>query len=187
MSKTSTTAGNAASSLPARRLHDNAQLAALTSIHALFDSRGIEYWLFGGWAVDFHAGKVSRAHDDLDLAVWWKDHERIAVLLAGEGWSHAPEAGEDGYTGYERGEVRLELAFLARDENGVIFTPLREGRSTWPDGSFGSDVAELGGVRLRVISVDALKADKSVVHEDPRVAAKDRADLATLDVRPRES
>lgn len=116
MSRTSATAGNAASSLPARPLHENAQLAALTSIHELFDSRGIEYWLFGGWAVDFHAGKVSRAHDDLDLAVWWKDDERIAVLLAGEGWRHAPEAGEDGYTGYERGDVRLELAFRARRE-----------------------------------------------------------------------
>jgi hypothetical protein len=98
-----------------------------------------------------------------------------------------PEAGEDGYTGYERGDVRLELAFLARDEKGVIYTPLREGRGTWPDASFGSDVAELRGVRVRVISIAALEADKSVVHEDPRVAAKDRADLATLDLRPRKS
>ena len=75
----------------------------------------------------------------------------------------------------------------ARDEKGVIYTPLREGRGTWPDASFGSDVAELRGVRVRVISIAALEADKSVVHEDPRVAAKDRADLATLDLRPRKS
>ena len=173
---------------PPRGMHEDGQLAALASIHELLGGRGIEYWLFGGWAVDFHAGRVSRAHDDLDLAVWSKDYERIAALLAGEGWSHAPEEGEDGYTGYERGDVRLELAFLARDKKGVIYTPLREGRrGTWPDASFGSDIAELGGVRMSVINVDALRADKSVVHEDQRVAAKDRADLATLDLRPRKS
>jgi hypothetical protein len=163
-----------------RDVREDAQLAALASIHELFGARGIEYWLFGGWAVDFHAGKVSRPHDDLDLAVWVKDHEQVVGLLTRTGWKHAPEEGEDGYTGYQRDEVRLELAFLARDTNGVIYTPLREGRGTWPEGSFGDDVAELSGVRARLISLDALKADKSEAHEDRRVAAKDRADLATL-------
>ena len=91
-----------------------------------------------------------------------------------------PEANEDGYTGYERGDVRLELAFLARGEDGEVCTPLREGRGTWPGGAFEDDVAELRGVHVRVISLGALKADKSEVRDDSTVAAKDRADLATL-------
>jgi hypothetical protein len=158
----------------------HAQLAALGSICELFDRQGIEYWLFGGWAVDFHAGRPSRAHDDLDLAVWAADHTRIAGLLTSEGWAHAPEPGEDGYTGYERGGVRLELAFLERGD-GEVYTPLEHGRGSWPDDAFGEDVAELEGVRARVISLGALRADKSEAHGDPRVAAKDRADLTTLD------
>jgi hypothetical protein len=28
----------------------------------------IAYWLFGGWAVDFHAGQVTREHGDIDIA-----------------------------------------------------------------------------------------------------------------------
>jgi Aminoglycoside-2''-adenylyltransferase len=156
------------------------QLAALARIHELLEERGIDYWLFGGWAVDFHAGSVTRPHDDLDLAVWLKDHERIAELLGADGWKHAPEPGEDGYTGYERGAVRLELAFLARDETGQMYTPVQKGRGTWPDGAFENDVAELLGVRARVMSVRALRADKSESHDDPAVAAKDRADLAAL-------
>ena len=158
-----------------------AQLAALDSIQKLLAAHEIDGWLFGGWAVDFHAGRVSRTHDDLDLAVWAEDHDRIARLLVADGWTHAPDDGEDGYTGYERGGVRLELAFLDRGEDGEIYTPLEDGRGSWPDDAFGDDVAELEGVRARVIGVGALRADKSEAHEDPRVAAKDRADLAALD------
>jgi hypothetical protein len=167
-------------------VREHAQLAALASIHELLEAAGIEYWLFGGWAVDFHVGKVTRPHDDLDVAVWSKDLDRIAALLARDGWTHAPEQGEDGYTGYERGDVRLELAFLARDPDDIVCTPLREGRGTWPEGSFGDDVAELRGVRARLISLRALRADKSAARADPRVAAKDGADLAALAASPRE-
>jgi hypothetical protein len=125
-------------------------------------------------------GGVTRPHDDVDIAVWLKDHKRIVGLLAADGWKHAPEEDEDGYTGYERGTVRLELAFLARSENGRAYTPLREGRAVWPDEAFANDVAELLGVRVKAITLPALKADKSATRDDPLVAAKDRADVATL-------
>ena len=146
----------------------------------LIGQHGIEYWLFGGWAVDFHVGSVTRVHGDLDLAVWLTDHARIAELLAADGWQHAPAEDEDGYAGYERGTLRLELAFLARGEDGRVYTPMRDGRAAWPDEAFQNDVAELRGVRARVISLRALKADKSEAHNDPLVAAKDAADLANL-------
>ena len=93
---------------------------------------------------------------------------------------HIPRAGEDGYTSYERGGVRLEVAFLARDDQGRIYTPLRDGRGEWPNETFGDDVAELMGVRARVIGLRALVADKSIVREDAATAAKDRADLLSL-------
>ena len=82
--------------------------------------------------------------------------------------------------------MRLELAFLDRDEHGEIHTPLEDGRGAWPEDAFGQDVAELGGVRARVIGLDALMAEKSEAHDDPRVAAKDRADLATLEAARQE-
>jgi hypothetical protein len=103
------------------------------------------------------------------------------MIACGGAWAHAPEPGEDGYTGYERGGVRLELAFLERREDGKVYTPLKKGRAPWPDDAFGDDVAELEGIRARVISLGALRADKSETHDDPQVAAKDRADLTTLD------
>jgi hypothetical protein len=156
------------------------QLAALARIVALFEPRGIEYWLFGGWAVDFHLRAVTRAHDDLDVAVWRSDLAAIALLLEQDRWKHTPDADEDGYTVYRRAGVRLDLAFLARGADGVVHTPLRAGSAPWPPGAFGDDVSELLGTRARVIALAALEADKSEPRDSPLVAAKDRADLAAL-------
>jgi hypothetical protein len=157
-----------------------AQLRTIGWLHALFAEQSIDYWLFGGWAVDFHAGRVTRDHADVDVAVWAADLDRIGTLLEAEGWAHAPEPQEDGYTGYERDDTRLELAFLARDEGGTIHTPLGEGRGDWPTGSFGDAQAEVDGVVARVVGLTSLVEDKSGPRLDPGVASKDRADVAVL-------
>ncbi len=155
------------------------QLAALGRVHELLEGAGAAYWLFGGWAVDFYAGEVTRPHDDVDIAVWLEDLPRIVELLEADGWRHAPDEDEDGGTGYERAGVRLELTYLARDGDEV-FTPLREGRGTWAPGAFGPDVRELDGVRARLIALEALRRGKSKARDDPAEAAKDRADFERL-------
>jgi hypothetical protein len=157
-----------------------ARLRTIGWLDVLLAEQGIDYWLFGGWAVDFHAGRVTRDHADIDVAVWAADLTRIGTLLEAEGWAHAPEPEEEGYTGYERGDTRLELAFLARDDGGTICTPLREGRGDWPTGSFGDAQADVDGVVARVVGLTSLIEDKSGPRLDPAVAAKDRADVAVL-------
>ena len=51
------------------------QLEALAEVGRLLERRRIEWWLFGGWAVDFRVGAVTRSHDDVDLAVWADDRD----------------------------------------------------------------------------------------------------------------
>src|ERR687887_2126604 len=137
------------------------QLAALGRVGGQLESEDIAYWLFGGWAVDFYAGAITRAHDDVDLAVWLEDHERIAALLEADGWRHAPAEDEDGGTGYERHGVRLELTFLTRNDRGDVFIPLRDGLVPWTQESFADDVRELGGVRSRLITLASLRGMKA--------------------------
>jgi hypothetical protein len=156
------------------------QLAALADLDHQCQLQQIAYWLFGGWAVDFHVGRVTRAHGDLDMAVWQDDRDRLAVLLASRQWVHRPDAGEDGYTCYERDGIRLEVAFVARDAHGVVYTPLINGRAEWPLGAFGDDVRQLLGVQARVLGREALIIDKSAAHNDAVTDAKDRADLLSL-------
>lgn len=171
-----------------RREHENTpidalasqQLSALARVSDLFGEVGIAYWLFGGWAVDFYAGSVTRAHDDVDIAVWLEDLPRIATLLEEDGWRHAPLDDEDGGTGYERGSVRLELTYLVRDADGGIFTPLRQGRGEWSEEALADDVGELRGVRSRLVGLTPLMRRKSSSRDDPEEAAKDSADFEQL-------
>ena len=157
-----------------------AQLETIRWLHTVLAKQGIDYWLFGGWAVDFHAGRVTRNHGDVDLAVWQSDLDRVSGLLEAHGWAHAPEPGEQGYTGYERDDVRVELAFLAQNDTGTIYTPLSDGQGDWPAGSFGDDIAEVNGVHARVVSLASLIEDKSGARHDPAATAKDQADVALL-------
>jgi len=143
-----------------------AQLAAVASVDGLLTQNGIRYWLFGGWAVDFYAGTITRAHDDVDIAVSLGDHDRIAALLAREGWVHAPEPDEEGGTGYEREGVRLELTFIEQ--------------VPWPADASGADRRELAGVAANLVSLAALKRGKAAPRDDAADAAKDQADAATL-------
>ncbi len=156
-----------------------AGIAAIGRLGSIFDAEGIEYWIFGGWAVDLHVGHVTRDHNDVDIAVWLSDLETIRTLLAADGWTPVPAAEDEGYTTYSRDGVDVDLAFLVRDEGGV-YTPSASGRGEWPPDSFGTDVRELAGRRAHVVSRSSLLADKSEVREGGDTAAKDAADVSAL-------
>jgi hypothetical protein len=156
------------------------QLQALGRLHELFQRHEIDYWVFGGWAVDLYAGRLTRPHADIDVAVWMNDLDRIDGVLSAAGWKHTPQPGENGYTQYVDDSASLDLSFLARDENGVVYTPIENGRGDWPLDSFGDDVAALLGVRAHVVSLASLLSDKSEIRSDPSTRAKDQADVAVL-------
>jgi aminoglycoside-2''-adenylyltransferase len=69
----------------------SSQLRTIGSLHSYFAKQSIDYWLFGGWAVDFHAGRVTRHHEDVDVAVWQSDLRRIRADLEANGWTPAPD------------------------------------------------------------------------------------------------
>jgi GNAT superfamily N-acetyltransferase len=156
------------------------QLHALGEVTALLDGNNIDYWLFGGWAVDFHVGRVTREHDDVDLAVWLEDEKRVASLLHANGWQHAPEPDEDGGTGYERDGVRLELTRLVSDGAGRVLIPLRAGSVVFSEEPLGNDARELLGMSARIIPLTLLRDGKSRPRDDQEDAAKDRADYDEL-------
>ena len=66
------------------------QLVAIASLSRALDQKAIDYWRFGGWAVDFWVGRVTREHDDIDVAAWRNDYDAIGTALKAVGWRHTP-------------------------------------------------------------------------------------------------
>ena len=46
----------------------------------------VEFWLRGGWAVDFFLGRITREHEDIDLFVWGNDAPRLLERLQHAGF-----------------------------------------------------------------------------------------------------
>ena len=156
------------------------QIGALAEVAALLDSSGFDYWLFGGWAVDFHVGAVTRRHNDIDLAVWANDAGAIRSALDAKRWEHRPAAEEDGGIGYERDGVRVELTYMAKSASGEVFIALRDRNVLWTERLLGDRVLGLDGAHIRVIPLELLKDGKSRPRDDPDEAAADRADFDAL-------
>jgi lincosamide nucleotidyltransferase A/C/D/E len=58
----------------------------VVAVLRLLAAHGIRAWVAGGWAVDAVAGRQTRGHRDLDLAVDAGALDRLLVLLAAEGY-----------------------------------------------------------------------------------------------------
>lgn len=58
-----------------------AQLNIIREISDVLSRAAIDHWLFGGWAVDFAVGEVTRQHRDVDFVVWEGDLPRIIGQL----------------------------------------------------------------------------------------------------------
>ena len=156
-----------------------AQIAAIQSLHNTLRTAGIEYWLFGGWAVDFWVGRVTRGHDDIDAAAWRRDYDEIRAALLNAGWRHTPAADEVVGTRYTWRSSEVEFTFVeARD--GAIVIPIPEHEIVWTEEPFGEAERSLSGVQARVIPLELLRAGKQQAREASAEAAKDIADLVAL-------
>ena len=156
------------------------QLAAIGSLSQVLDTAGIEYWLFGGWAVEFWVGEVTRPHDDIDIAAWRNDSDSIRSALTAAGWEHTPTAEDLVGTRYQRGLARVELTFVEPGEAGAVVVPLPSGPVTWSSHPFGDVRAHLRGVTCRTIPLTVLTDGKSSPREGAVEGAKDRADFDAL-------
>ena len=155
------------------------QLTAIASLDAALADAGRGYWLFGGWAVDFWLGSVTRRHEDIDAFARRGDYDAIKAALEAGGWEHLGKDTDVVGTRYLHGNAEVEFTFFEPDEDGRAVIPIPEGTVVLPM-PFGDDRRELLGVSARTIPLDLLRGGKSVPREAPAEAAKDIADFEAL-------
>jgi hypothetical protein len=156
------------------------QIDAIGALDETLGAAGIDYWLFGGWAVDFWVGRVTRAHDDVDAAAWRHDRHAIDAALVAGGWRHAPIGDESVAAGYTWRSTTLELTFVEPREDGSVVIPFADREVVWTTQPFGDERRTLQGVRARVIPLEVLRRGKERPRDEPDDAAKDAADFAAL-------
>lgn len=159
------------------------QLRLLREMRDAFHAAGVQWWLFGGWAMDAHAGGVTRDHADIETFIWLEDADAARAALTGAGFSawpsvHPPEGEPFTKDGQEAG-----ITFLIRNEAGEIVTPGRWADWPWYAGAFDEPTAKLGDLDLPVMSLEGLLDLKSNFARHPYGAplrAKDIADIERI-------
>jgi len=161
-------------------MSSDSDLAAIESLGRLLDAAKIEYWLFGGWAVDFWVGRVTRPHDDIDVAAWRRDYDAIQKVLTAGGWTHTPTDEDAVGTRYLLDGALVEFTFLEAGHAGEIVIPIPGNRVVFPMESFGDARRTLSDVTARVIPLPLLREGKATPRLDATEGAKDRADNEAL-------
>ncbi len=156
------------------------QLDTLRGIASILTNQGVRYWLIGGWAVDHHAGRVTRAHRDIDFAVLLEDRESVWFVLKQKGFARVGDA-SNATELFRNGAVDVELTYLV-ERDGTFVTP---GFEHWPwlTWTFGPDRASLDGVEVPVASIagllDTERGWQREIGEPLR--DHDKADIAELE------
>jgi hypothetical protein len=161
-----------------------AQLALIAEIGELLGARGIDWWLFGGWAIDFHAGEITREHADIEMLVTTADAAAAREALVGAGFLAPPPLHPNEGQPYLKAGEEVGCWYLEPNAEGSLATPGRW--SDWPyaDGAFGDPPRTLHGVTARVMSAPALFDMKLNFRHHAHGAPprdKDLADIALLE------
>jgi hypothetical protein len=159
------------------------QFDLIREIAAALDGAGIAWWLFGGWGMDFHAGRITRDHDDIEIFSWKHDASAVRLALTAAEFTHVPGLYPDECQTFLKCGQEIGFWFLVRNEGGAIHTPGRWADWPWAAGAFDSDPLTLAGVTARAMSIEGLLDIKTRFASHPHggpLREKDVADIELL-------
>jgi len=134
------------------------QLALLRELAQLLGRARVRFWLRGGWALDFHAGRITSDHGDIDLVARFGQRSRIRKLLEENGY-RVVQLGELASIHFSKRGQDIGLAFIRTDQMARTITPGRE-FWIWPDDAFSNRRHTLHGISCRAMSIASLLEEK---------------------------
>lgn len=95
--------------------------ADVLSFYNELNSLGIQIWVDGGWGVDALLGEQTRPHNDLDIAVQWKDVPKLHELLASKGYRQIREDNQWNFVLVDDKGHEIDIhAFIYDDKGNVV-------------------------------------------------------------------
>ncbi|GMA64292.1 hypothetical protein NZD89_02870 [Alicyclobacillus fastidiosus] len=146
------------------------QLEALREISLVFSSLQYDFWLRGGWAIDFLLGRVTRLHDDVDLVTWVHYRDKIEQSLRETGYEQIPvrEPFNGRQSDFRKDTVDLTICYITRSEDGsIILNDLPEW--VWRSDSLLEHRFVLNGISAHVLSPQQLLEEKEVYQQIGRI------------------
>ncbi|TFB15016.1 hypothetical protein E3U55_12225 [Filobacillus milosensis] len=144
----------------------DSQLKVLAEISEITDELEIEFWLRGGWAIDFLLGKITRPHDDIDLVTWIHNRERLEKALKKAGYEPIPVRKQfcNRQSDFHKGNVEITFSYITHSVNGsLIMNGLPEWK--WMTDSLLSKNFKLHGISANVLNPKQLLKEKEVYQQ----------------------
>jgi len=142
------------------------QLKILNEISELFESLNVEFWLRGGWAIDFILGHLTRPHSDIDLNTWITNREKIEQALIKAGFKEDPvsEEFQNRQSNFIKEDVFISIGYLSHDQNdNLILNELPEW--IWRKDSLSPKLHHLHGITAKTIHPKQLLEEKKAYRE----------------------
>jgi hypothetical protein len=144
---------------------------------------GALWWLYGGWAMDVHAGRVTRRHSDIEFFVRVEHAEAAKAALVARGFLAPPGLYPDECQPFLRHGVEAGMWFLERRSDAANAVPGRWANWRFPVGWFDGPPGRIGDVEAPVTSIEGLLDMKETFAAHPHGAPlreKDHSDIAFL-------
>lgn len=136
------------------------QVQMIGEVTTLLQAAALPHWLFGGWAIDFQLGEITRDHDDVEFLVWEHDVSHITTLLVQNGYEKYTGGIVEEMAIFFKHAQKLELDFLTHNARGQVVVAGRWSDWWWTKCALDAPPATLGGITCPVISVEGLLAVK---------------------------
>lgn len=159
------------------------QLAAIRDVSQILSAEHVDYWLFGGWAVDFAVGRITRAHDDVDFVVLETEKDRVEAALHALGFSPGDSRYPSHQQNWTRFGVVLQTNLVRETADGMFVSPGVFEDWPWEAGSFGNDTGKIDEIEVRIVSPAGQLEAKENFPQHPsgrRHRAKDAGDIELL-------
>lgn len=160
------------------------QLAVIREIASACAGAGIEYWVRGGWAVDFFLGRLTREHEDIDLFAWAEDAQRLVGALEQAGFVEIGGAPPEAQRNMMKDGQEVQIALLAkRDDGTLVAAGGPAAGAPWPEGMLDEQPGHIGDLVCPIVSPSVQIKIKEMFPQwrpDLPIQAKHTEDIARL-------
>lgn len=107
-------------------------------LYSLLERNNIKVWIDGGWGIDALLSKQTRTHDDLDIAIQWKDAQKLRELLVNKGYKQVKEDSQWNFVLADDGGRKVDVhAFVFDSKGNVVEGIMYPAKSLAGTGSIG--------------------------------------------------